>query len=95
MERTLTTVCELRGQRPDDAEAETVELPKRFKRLLGYAQTNGIISTDEEGVLQALYNLLSNEGSHALGSKEELFHVAYATTIEWCLLLTGRVPRSS
>lgn len=67
----------------------------RFKIRKDQASSQKLVSADEAELLQKLYNLLSNAGSHALGSKAELYSVCRATVIEWCLLLTGRFASHS
>ena len=50
-----------------------------------------MIGPEEYNLLQKLYNFLSNQGSHQLGSAPEQLRVAHATVIEWCMLIAGRV----
>jgi hypothetical protein len=56
-----------------------------------YLESGGFIGREESELLQKLYNFLSNQGSHKLGSAPEQLHVAYATVIEWCMLIAGRI----
>jgi hypothetical protein len=51
----------------------------------------GLLLKDEQEALQKLYNLLSNEGAHSLEAAKEQAHVYRAVTVEWLLLITGRV----
>lgn len=50
-----------------------------------------MVGPEESALLQALYNFLSNQGTHKLGAAPEQLRVAYATVIEWCMLVAGRV----
>lgn len=56
-----------------------------------YLEGAGLIVHDESALLQALYNFLSNQAAHKLGSAPEQLRVANATVIEWCMLIAGRI----
>jgi hypothetical protein len=56
-----------------------------------YLEAAGVVGREEGVVLQALYNFLSNQGTHKLGAAPEQLRVAHATVIEWCMLVAGRV----
>ncbi|MPY86916.1 MAG: hypothetical protein GEU99_03245 [Luteitalea sp.] len=56
-----------------------------------YLENGGIIGPEESELLQKLYNFLSNQGAHRLGTAPEQLRVAYATVIEWCMLVVGRI----
>lgn len=56
-----------------------------------YLETAGVVGREEGALLQALYNFLSNQGTHKLGAAPEQLRVAHATVIEWCMLVAGRV----
>ena len=58
---------------------------------LQYLTNAGLLLKDEQEALQKLYNLLSNEGAHSLEAAKEQAHVYRAVTVEWLLLITGRV----
>jgi hypothetical protein len=53
--------------------------------------TTSVLTSEEADLFQKLYNYLSNVGSHRLGSGLEHVRIAKNTTIEWGLLLVGRV----
>jgi len=55
-----------------------------------YLENAGIVGPEESALLQTLYNFLSNQGTHKLGSAPEQLRVAHATVIEWCMLIAGR-----
>jgi hypothetical protein len=56
-----------------------------------YLENAGIVGLEEGELLQKLYNFLSNQGAHRLGTPPEQLRVAYATVIEWCMLVAGRI----
>ena len=62
-----------------------------FGTPLEYLKTNGLLSEDEWGAVNALYRLLSNQSAHKLGSTIELARVSRNLVIEWLLLVSGRV----
>jgi hypothetical protein len=59
-----------------------------YREYLAAAQ---FIGPEESELLQKLYNFLSNQGTHKLGSAPEQLRVAHATVIEWCMLVAGRI----
>lgn len=56
-----------------------------------YLESAGVVGYDESELLQKLYNYLSNQGAHRLGTQSEQLRVAHATVVEWCMLIAGRV----
>jgi hypothetical protein len=62
-----------------------------FGSYKDYLSNAAIIDSDETKLLQSLYNFLSNQGAHKLGSAPEQLRVAHATVIEWCMLIAGRI----
>jgi hypothetical protein len=56
-----------------------------------YLENAEFIGAEESELLQKLYNFLSNQGSHKLGSAPEQLRVAHATVVEWCMLIAGRI----
>lgn len=64
---------------------------KSFQPLLQYLTNAGAILKSEVDALQKFYNLLANEGSHSLEAEAEQARVYKNLTIEWLLLISGRV----
>lgn len=62
-----------------------------FSPFKDYLRQNGLVGREEEELLQKLYNFISNQGTHKLGSSAEHFHVAKTTVIEWCMMIAGRL----
>ena len=56
-----------------------------------YLESARFIGFEESEFLQKLYNFLSNQGTHKLGSAPEQLKVAHTTVIEWCMLIAGRI----
>jgi hypothetical protein len=64
-----------------------------FASFKDYLATSGFVGPEETELLQKLYNFLSNQGTHKLGTAPEQLRVAHATVIEWCMLIAGRVQQ--
>jgi hypothetical protein len=62
-----------------------------YKPWLDYLSSAGLLRADEQPVFQSLYNYMSKEGAHKLGSAVEAVRVARGVTIELLLLLSGRL----
>jgi hypothetical protein len=62
-----------------------------FQPYRKYLENEGFIGPEESALWQVLYNFLSNQGAHKLGSAPEQLKVAHATVIEWCMLVAGRI----
>jgi hypothetical protein len=69
------------------------QLERRLDNVSGAIQRILVITLDEAAVLQSLYNVESNEGTHKLLSVPEQVHIWTTTVIEWCLMIAGRVQR--
>lgn len=64
-----------------------------FSPYKQYLQNNGLLTPNEAEAVQKLYNYLSTDGAHALGSAPEQARVAKNNVIEWSLLILGRVQK--
>lgn len=67
--------------------------PRPFATWKDYLRNAGVITTNEAELLQKLYNYLSIEGTHNLGTGLEQFNVSRVTIVEWCMMIAGRIQR--
>ena len=77
------------------AAKTTAKLPsgqvRDFQPWKDLLMTAKVLTTEEGDLFQKWYNYFSNVGTHRLGSEQEHVRIAKNTTIEWGLLLVGRV----
>lgn len=76
------------------SQATSAQLPnakRDFQPWNGMLVTTGVLTRDESGLSQKLYNYLSNAGTHRLGSAPEQVRVSKNMVIELGLLIVGRV----
>jgi hypothetical protein len=70
---------------------KTIPQGSHFGRFKTFLIGESVLSSDEGKLSQELYNYLSNQGSHVLGSAPEQVRLTKNIVIELCLLVLGRV----
>lgn len=63
----------------------------QFAPWKDYLRDTDIVTIKEEELLQKLYNYLSTEGAHQLGTGAEQLNVTRVMVIEMCMMIAGRV----